>query len=64
MNSFQLGTGSKCNELYINDLMQSASYVKKGKHIAKEMAKQKTPIHQFMSFSRMEGFEASRKDDV
>jgi hypothetical protein len=64
MNSFQLGTGIKCNELYINDLMQSASYVKKGKHIAKEMAKHKTPLHQFMSFNRMTGFEASRRDDL
>ncbi len=44
--------------------MQSASYVKKGKHIAKEMAKHKTPLHQFMSFNRMTGFEASRRDDL
>jgi len=56
MNSFQFGVGSKSNTLYLNDLMQSSGYIKKGKHIAKEITKQKVAIHQFMSHSRMASY--------
>ena len=64
LNSFQLGRGSQADKLYVNDLMQSASYIKKGSHVPKELAKQRVPIHQFMSYNRLAGYEPSRRDDV
>jgi hypothetical protein len=33
LTSIQLGVGKKCNQLYFNDLIDSSSFVKKGKHI-------------------------------
>lgn len=32
-SSIQFGVGKKCHILYFNDLIDSSSYIKKGKHI-------------------------------
>jgi len=33
LTSLQFGVGKKCNQLYFNDLIDSSSYIKKGKHL-------------------------------
>ncbi len=64
LNSFQLGRGSQADRLFLNDLMHSATYCKKGKHVARELAKHRLPIHQFMSYNRLAGYEPCRRDDI
>jgi len=56
LNCLQFGVGHKSRILYLNDFMDSLIYFKKGKHIKKELVKNKIKIHQFMSFDRMQGY--------
>jgi hypothetical protein len=57
-------SSSKTPGAYSRNAMKSASYIKKGSHVPKELAKQRVPIHQFMSYNRLAGYEPSRRDDV
>jgi hypothetical protein len=48
----------------LNDFIDGLPYFKKGKHIKKDFTKSKVMIHQFLSFDRIQGYEASRRDDI
>lgn len=64
LSSIQLGVGKKCNQFYFNDLIDSCSYIKKGKHIKQREYIKRGKINQFMSIDRLQGFEGSRRDDI
>jgi len=64
LSAFQFGVGHKSYILYFNDLLESVIFTKKGKHIKKELAKNKVKLHPFMSLDRLQGYESCRRDDV
>lgn len=64
LNTFQFGVSDRSNVLYLNDIQQAVSYVKKGKHIRREIANLKVAPNEFMNIDRMQGYEASRKGDI
>lgn len=64
LNCLQFGVGRKSKVLYLNDFMDGLTYFKKGKHVKKDLTKNKVKVHQFLSFDRIQGYEASRRDDI
>jgi hypothetical protein len=63
-SSVQFGVGKRCHHLYFNDLIDSSSFLKKGKHIKQKEYIKRGKINQFMSLDRLQGFEGARRDDV
>lgn len=65
LSNIQFGIGKKSSQLYFNDLIDSVSYLRKGKHFKRQLViNKKTSIHQFMTFDRIQGYESSRRDDM
>lgn len=66
IDTVQFGTGSRCDKLYFNDLIDSRSFYKKNtlQHIDRKTSIKLKKASQFSSYDTLDGVQPSRKDDL
>lgn len=66
LDTIQFGCGSRCDQLYFNDLIDSRSFYKKGtlQHIDKKNNLKLKKITEFTTYNVLGGNEPSRRDDM